>query len=193
MNRWLQALGCIAIVSLSFSSCTCQRDLPQAPAASAARRGGFGALAPTTRALSESDNRERIAKADPTPIPATLPPAADESPTPATAELPENFPRDVPIYKDAEVFAVQDLAQSAKNVLFHVDAESPEVFSFYKDNMRGEGWNVAQEYTAKEQSFLSFRKGRMITNVTIVKDPSSGKRVVAVMYYEEEELPFPEF
>jgi hypothetical protein len=29
--------------------------------------------------------------------------------------------------------------------------------------------------------------------VTIVKDPNSGRRVVAVMYYEEEELPFPEF
>jgi hypothetical protein len=193
MNRWLRALGCIAIASLSFASCTCQRDLPEPPAAPAARKGGFGALAPTTRGLAQSGAEERVAQAAPTPIPPTLPAAADESPTPATAELPENFPRDVPVFKDAEVFAVQDLAQSAKNVLFHVDAESPEVFSFYKDNMRSEGWNVAQEYTAKEQSFLSFRKGRMITNVTIVKDPNSGKRVVAVMYYEEEELPFPEF
>jgi hypothetical protein len=192
MKRWLQALGPIGIISLSFASCTCQRDVPEAPSAPLARRGGFGALAPTARALPEAGAREPAARAALTPIAPTLP-SAPGTPTPAKAELPENFPSDVPIYENAEVFAVQDLAQSAKNVLFYVDAESPEVFTFYKDNMRGEGWNVAQEYTAKEQSFLSFRKGRMITNVTIVKDPNSGRRVVAVMYYEEEELPFPEF
>jgi hypothetical protein len=33
----------------------------------------------------------------------------------------------------------------------------------------------------------------MITNLTISKDPKTGRQVVAIMYYEEEDLPFPEF
>jgi hypothetical protein len=194
MNRWLLGLGLIGISALSFSSCTCQRDLPDPPpAASVARKGGFGALGPTAREIPEAEAAKPVAESRLTPIPPTLP-AAEGTPTASSqVELPENFPSDIPIYENAELYAVQELAQSAKNVLFYVDAESPEVFTYYKNNMRGEGWDVAQEYTANEQSFLSFRKGRTIANVTIVKDPNSGRRVVAVMYYEEEELPFPEF
>jgi hypothetical protein len=29
--------------------------------------------------------------------------------------------------------------------------------------------------------------------MTIAKDPRTGKQIVAMMYYDEEDLPFPEF
>ena len=59
--------------------------------------------------------------------------------------------------------------------------------------MQTKGWDVTQEYQNKEQSFLSFKKGKTITNMTIAKDPRTGKQIVAIMYYEEEDLPFKEF
>ena len=55
--------------------------------------------------------------------------------------------------------------------------------------MSGDGWNVFQEYQHKNQSFVSFRKGKMINNMTVAKDPRTGKQIVAVMYYEEQPLP----
>jgi hypothetical protein len=127
-----------------------------------------------------------------TPIEPTVP-EAEETPPKDDAGLPEDFPVDIPLFEDAETFAVQNLAQGAKNVLFYVDAEAPKVFDFYKENMGHEGWKPTQEYQQQYQSFLSFKKDKMITNLTISKDPKTGRQVVAIMYYEEEDLPFPEF
>jgi hypothetical protein len=90
--------------------------------------------------------------------------------------------------------AVQSLANDARNVIFATEGDSPQLFKLYKDSMEESGWgNPTQEYQGQEQSFLSFKKDDTIINISVSKDPRSGKRVVAVMYYEEKPLPFPEF
>jgi hypothetical protein len=115
-------------------------------------------------------------------------------PTPDQASVPDNFPEGVPIPEGSHVMAVQSLANDARNVIFATDAESPQIFNLYKDSMKGNGWgNPTQEYQGKEQSFLSFKKGETITNISVSKDPKTGQRIIAVMYYEEKPLPFPEF
>jgi hypothetical protein len=125
--------------------------------------------------------------------PPTLPPAAD-TPTPGgVVELPDDFPEDVPVFEKAEPFAVQNVAQNGRTVLFHADAEPKVVFGFYKESMEKSGWDMTQDYQTKHQSFLSFKKGSTVTNVTIAKDAKTGKQVIALMYYEEPELSFPEF
>jgi hypothetical protein len=189
MMRWFRILVWIAIGSLAFSSCTCQRDVPEPPEATKRGTGGFQA-ALGAREPRKEEVVERLARI--TPI---LPTVPEEEETPGVDDtgLPENFPADIPLFEDAETFAVQDLAQGAKNVLFYVDAEAPKVFDFYKENMGQEGWKPTQEYQQKYQSFLSFKKDKMVTNLTISKDPKTGRQVVAIMYYEEEDLPFPEF
>src|SRR6185295_5244890 len=110
------------------------------------------------------------------------------------AKVPENFPEGIPIPEGSEVMAVQHLANDARNVIFSTEGDAPQLFSLYKDSMKGHGWGEpTQQYQGKEQSFLSFKKGETITNISVTKDPRSGKRVVAVMYYDEKPLPFPEF
>ncbi len=185
-KRLLRFLVWLSIGGVAFGSCTCNRGLPPPPERSE-RRGGFAAALPTPR---QTTGQVLVARA--TAIVPTLPPTG-ETPTPGATGLPEDFPADVPIFRDAEAFAVQNLAGKARNVLFRASAEPTEIFAYYRETMRNEGWNVTQEYQGKDQSFLSFRKGKMITNVTVAKDPRTGKQVIAVMYYEEEELPFPEF
>jgi hypothetical protein len=188
MMRWFNILVWIVVGSLAFGSCTCQRDLPEPPKTADRSTGFQAALA--TPVSRKAEVVERLARI--TPVEPTVP-EAEETPPRADTGLPENFPTDIPLFEDAETFAVQDLAQGAKNVLFHVDAETPKVFEFYKENMDHEGWKVTQEYQHKHQSFLSFKKDKMVTNMTFSKDPKTGKQVVAIMYYEEEDLPFPEF
>ena len=67
------------------------------------------------------------------------------------------------------------------------------MFDFYKDDMKHGGWKNEQETQNKDHSFLSFKKGDMVTNVIIGRDPKSGQQVVSVMYYREKPLPFKEF
>jgi hypothetical protein len=129
-----------------------------------------------------------IRRARPTALPTGGRQAAQED-----AVIPDDFPTDVPVFKGAEVFGVQNLAAGAKNVLFHTDGDVPEVFKFYKDSMSGDGWDVKQEYEQGSQSFLSFEKDNMITNMTVARDPQTGKQVIAVMYYKQQPLPFEEF
>lgn len=188
MMRWFRISAWIFIASLAFGSCTCQRDLPEPPKASERRPGGFQASF-ATRAPRKAKVVERLARI--TPLQPTIP--AERTPPKVDAGLPDDFPSDIPLLDGAETFAVQNLAKGAKNVLFYVDEDAPKVFDFYKENMDHEGWKATQEYQQKYQSFLSFKKDRMVTNMTISKDPKTGRQVVAIMYYEEEELPFPEF
>jgi hypothetical protein len=177
--------------AISIQSCTCHDEPPLETSAKIESREGFNAALPTRKREPRKDD-DVLARMRLTPeIPPTLPPTAP--PTPGAVALPDDFPADVPVFKDAEPVAVQNVAHNGHTVLFHVDAEPKEVFSFYKEKMSKAGWNTAQEYTTKAQSFLSFQQGKTITNVTIAKDAKTGKQVIAVMYYDEPELPFPEF
>jgi hypothetical protein len=173
---------------LPFSSCTCQRDTPEPPPKLVQRPGGFGGVI-TPRKLPERVVEAQITPREMTPAAAPTMPA-----TPDQSSVPDSFPEGVPIPAGSTVLAVQSLANDARNVVFATEGETPQLFNLYKDSMRGSGWgNPTQEYQGKEQSFLSFKKGDTITNISVSKDPKSGRRIVAVMYYDEKPLPFPEF
>lgn len=189
MTRHVRPLALVALCTLSFSSCTCSSSAPEPPPRPTVKVGGFGGIRPT-------GSSAEVARAEgvltPRAIETKAPPTLAVTPV-AELSIPENFPDDVPVYAGAEVMASQVLANKANNVIFGVDAERPQVFRFYKDTMRSSGWNPTQEYEGKDQSFLSFEKDGMTTNVSIAIDPKTGRKVVAVMYYKEEPLPFPEF
>jgi hypothetical protein len=189
MRNWLRSLLFAAVLAHGVGSCTCNRDIPLPPPEK--RAPGFQAALPTRREASRPDAEQHLVRATPREAPTVALPAG--TPTAGVADLPENFPEDIPLFKDAKPFAVQELAANARNVLFNVDAEAPEVYDYYKSNLETSGWDVTQQYQQKNQSFLSFKKGQTITNITIAKDPRTGKQLVAIMYYDEEPLPFPEF
>lgn len=193
MGRPFRYLILVLVGSATFGSCTCHRETPPVPQATG-RPSGFSSTLPTQ---GKASSPNAAANSGPSPVGTSLTPLTTPSPraVPTLQEvaLPENFPTDLPVYKGAKPFAVQNLAGNARNVLFQVDAQAPEVFNFYQDQMRGQGWQESQQYQTKEQAFLSFKKGKMITNMTISKDPRTGRQVVAIMYQQEEDLPFPEF
>jgi hypothetical protein len=189
MKRSLSPLIAVTLLVLSFSSCTCSSSTPEAPPPKP-RPDAFGSmLKPTERVAPDIPRGEVTPEGVEAREAPTLPAAA-----PSQAELPESFPADVPVYEGAEVAGVQPVPNNGHNVIFTVDsAEAPKVFSFYKDDLTRKGWKATQEYEGKDQSFLTFEKDGTLTNISITIDPKSGKRVIAVMYYEEKPLPFPEF
>lgn len=189
IERWSGVLAIAILASVPFSSCTCQRDLPEVPAKTAKNEHNAWSGLPTARPMKRLDGRDDLPKAEPHEIakPTALPTPAEK------VELPDDFPGGVPIVDGAELFGVQTVGRGGKNVLFRTDEQIPQVFDFYKNSMRGEGWDVKQEFQQNYQSFLSFQKDNTVTNMTVVEDPATGKRIIAVMYYQQEELPFPEF
>jgi hypothetical protein len=187
MTRWSIVLTATAFSLLPFSSCTCQNDAPESPPKVAARPGGFGAMI-TPRKAPE------VVEAQITPHEVTPQGARTVPPTPNQSAIPDNFPEGIPVPDGAKVMAVQTLANDARSVIFSTESDTPELFNLYKNTMQGSGWGKpTQSYEGKEQSFLSFKKGQTITNISVSKDPKTGKRIIAVMYYDEKPLPFAEF
>lgn len=188
--RRSMVLALLALGLLPFSSCTCRESAPEPPPPKLAGSGGFGAMVTPRKKLELPDRvTGQITPNDIAPQAAPTPPAKVFDTT-----LPDNFPDGIPILEGSEVMAVQKLANNARNVVFTADGESEEIFTKYKKTMQGNGWgNPSQEYQSKDQSFLTFKKGDTVTNISVTKDPKTGKRVVAVMYYEEKPLPFAEF
>ena len=191
MNRRVSPFVVVAALMMTFSSCTCSSTTPEAPPTPAARTpGGFGMLKPTERAAPEVPRGEVASDKIEAREAPTLPPA-----TPAEVTLPDSFPADVPMYEGAELAGTGNLPNNGNNVVFTADPkdEAPKVFTFYKDALTKKGWKGTQEYQGKDQSFLTFEKDNVVTNISISTDPKTGKRVIAVMYYEQKPLPFAEF
>ena len=185
MMGWPLLPALVAASVVSFSSCTCHDETPEQPAKLAQRPMAF--MTPRKPKVPEARSTPRGTSATPPSVPSA-------KATPDQTSLPENFPEGIPLPYGGKVMAVQNLANDARNVVFSSDGDTPDLFNLYKNTMSGSGWGKpTQEYQGKDQSFLSFKRGNTITNVSVSKDPKTGKRIVAVMYYDEKPLPFPEF
>ena len=179
--------GGLVLGGLVFSSCTCQRQANQ-PGGFQEPPSGFHAAAPKPTA------QPRVQA----PVPAVQPPlkpevASGPTPTPP-ADVPADFPKDVPIYKDAALSRVQDLANNAHNVIFSTSDQIPQVLSFYQDKMTRAGWKITEQFARENHGFFKFEKGNMIANLTIADDVQHpGKKIIAIMYEEQQPLPFDDF
>lgn len=189
MNRRVTPFVVVTLLLFTFSSCTCSSTTPQAPPTPAPRPPGFGMLKPTERSAPE------VVHGDVTPEAVEARQAPTPPGTPAEVTLPESFPEDVPVFEGAVISGTSPVPNNGNNVIFTADpaTETPKVFSFYKDELTRKGWKGTQEYQGQDQSFLTFEKDNTVTNISISTDPKSGKRVIAVMYYQQPPLPFDEF
>ena len=175
----------ILLSAALFTSCTCLKEVTPPSSTFEAPPSGFHASGTkiTPRVME-------IAKATPVAAPT---PAQVAEPKP-TANMPSDFPPDVPVYKDASLSEVQDLANSAHNVIFRTADPIPNVYHFYEDQMRKNGWQVTQQVQRSTHAFISFKKGDMIANLTVAEDVQNpGKQVIAIMYEQQKPLDFEEF
>lgn len=181
--------GGILLSAVLFSSCTCHKQL-EAPSTFEEPPSGFHAAQPKV-----TPHVQAQAPIPTRPLPVTPQQLVQAGPSPTPpAGVPDDFPKDLPIYKDATVAAVQDLANNAHNVVFSTAAPVADVYRFYQDKMLHGGWKVTQQFERPNHSFATFEKGNMKANLTITEDVTNpGKQVIAIMYEEQKPLDFDEF
>jgi hypothetical protein len=185
MGQFRYALVAMLLATMIFSSCECNRTEPPLDEEPAfpERSTGFDV------------DKTPLAKPTPTPAAPTPTEPAKEEPTPQVdVRIPDDFPSEVPLYKDAELTLVQPTAGNGHNIVLRTSDDVSKVHRFYQDDMQKKGWKMSQEFERGEHSFATYQKGNTMINVTIASDAENpGKQVIAIMYYDEEPLPFDEF
>jgi hypothetical protein len=91
------------------------------------------------------------------------------SPGEKSAALPDNFPRDVPILKNATVKVV--ISQAGRTVVhFYTSSSIAEAGKFYNGEFKSGGWTVEDTSTTSELYSATAKKGRTLCGVTISKE-----------------------
>jgi hypothetical protein len=84
--------------------------------------------------------------------------------------LPDDFPKDVPIYKGA---TVKTAMQTKDMVMVHFrvpTASFAEVAKYYQDELKGQGWEIEATVNLGEASTVSAKKEKRQCSVTATKD-----------------------
>ncbi len=188
--RYLASTAALVLfTAMAFSSCTCHDQVEPRPQIDDSA-SGFNVKVSSTPSAAP-----RAQVASPTAVAATPTAAATvsrPSPTPPD-RLPTDFPSEVPVIPGSTLAQVQDLANSARNVIFTSDKPVLELVKTYEDTLGKAGWRITQQFTRDQHAFATYEKGNMSVNVTIVTDADApGQQVIAVMYEEQKPLDFPE-
>lgn len=177
---WLEkTLASGMVLSLCFASCTCEKALPPKPETAPADFSERQPAGPTS-----------TPKVTRSPVRTPSPPAPAGTPV----ALPPDFPGEVPVFGDAAVDKVHDLPNDGHNVVFRTSGSVSEVTQFYHDKLSKAGWESTQQFERGTHSFMTYKKGKLIANVTVSEDANDpSRRVIAIMYETEQDLPFDEF
>jgi hypothetical protein len=89
--------------------------------------------------------------------------------------LPDNFPKDVPIYKGA-VVQVASTQGKMMMVQFVVAAPATDTFKYYQDQLKEQGWEINSTVNMGEGSVLAAKKGERECTATVMKE-DKGSRV----------------
>jgi len=85
-----------------------------------------------------------------------------------SAELPADFPKDVPILKNATVKVV--MSQGNRTIVhLYTTSTVADAAKFYNEAFRGQGWQIEDTTKGNDMSVLSARKGTSLCGVTMSK------------------------
>ena len=85
--------------------------------------------------------------------------------------LPADFPKDVPLMKDAVVNAVMGSTEQGSLMVFtHSDAPLPDVVAFYQENLKSQGWKTGSMTNTGEGSIMTVKKDGRDMLLTLAKD-----------------------
>ena len=82
--------------------------------------------------------------------------------------LPDNFPKDVPIYKGA---VVQVASTQGKTMMVHftVDAAVADALKYYQDELKSQGWQIDSTMNMGQGSMLVAKKGDRQCSAVVMK------------------------
>jgi hypothetical protein len=106
-------------------------------------------------------------------------------------KIPENFPKDIFVFSDAQVvFAMSGTSGEKSYSISYFTASTPEdAFAKYKEEMVSKGWQKESEMDMGAQGkIVNFKKGQLSIMVTIgtsEDEESKGKTQISVISNEE--------
>lgn len=166
------------VLVFSMSACECRKENPS-PAAKELATPDLG-----------SKLGSPVAKKSSTPKPTK---EAKPTETPP-ANLPANFPKEIPVIEGSTLMKTSPMANDAQNVIFSVADSVSNVSDTYRNKLQAQGFEITQKIEREGHTFFTFKKGDLLVNVTIADDQRSpGQQIIAVMYETEKPLPFDEF
>ena len=86
-----------------------------------------------------------------------------------SAKLPDNFPKDVFVMKDAEVKMTMDIP-SGMSASFLSKEDMGSVFTKYQNEMKSKGWEQKLLMNLGEGATLVYEKDERIANITMAKE-----------------------
>lgn len=96
----------------------------------------------------------------------------------AQVEFPKALRELVPIYPKAQVVTALETAD-ASNAVLEASGTAKEVVSFYKKALEGKGWKMEVEMHQKDNSMVSFEKGKQV--LSIMADSSNKAKTNVVI------------
>ena len=99
------------------------------------------------------------------------------------ADLPDNFPDNVPVYPDMEIISSWSVTEDNKDSYsingLTEDAGS-DVFAWYKENL--DGWEIENEFSASgddvKTSSLSAKSGGLVVVIMVVETEDEGTSIM---------------
>jgi hypothetical protein len=91
----------------------------------------------------------------------TLPGGNGEVKVSTSGDLPDEFPDDFPIFKDAKLigaYTAEQEGQSGLVATWETDASTQEVTDFYKEELDKDPWQTAGTFASAEGSVISFTR-----------------------------------
>ena len=98
--------------------------------------------------------------------------------------IPDNFPKDVPVYSPAAVKMTQIIDARKHFISLGTKDDVSKVAAFYTKELPAQGWSVKNEMSMGNMSLLHVQKGNRALNVTVNK--SDEETIISMVVGETE-------
>lgn len=106
--------------------------------------------------------------------------------TGTNVKIPDDFPKDIPAYKDATTMAVSFTKKSNSGFLLQQTSDDvAKVADWYKSQLQGAGFTNDGDMDAGTAKILSFKKGTVTISVSITRDDATSKTSIQAARDEE--------
>ena len=86
-----------------------------------------------------------------------------------TKTIPDNFPKDVPVYSPSQVKMTQVVDDNRSVVSLTTSDDISKVVAFYKKELVQQGWTIKNELTRGPMAVIQGEKEKRIINLTVNK------------------------
>jgi hypothetical protein len=99
----------------------------------------------------------------------------------AKADLPDDFPDDVPVHPEASVEGSMSMPGKGQMITFQTDSTPDEVYRFYKSGLVDEGWSIEADMNVGGQHMMAAEKGDRVVSLQMMPGDEGGTRVVVTV------------